>query len=330
MALDEHRHMTQSSELLYLSRRDLEGLGISAREVVESIERAIRGRARGQVWNAPKSALYPGDGRFFMSMLAVADDPPFAVVKSLGLNPDNAAQGRDSIGALITLFDSGSGLPLAIMDGGWVTAVRTAGLSAVAAEHLAGPAPKIAAFIGCGVQALSHLQAFAELYALTEVRAFARGAGARDRLCTSAQQLGIAAASAPSAQEAVEGADLVFSSVPSAPDLVPFLDPDWLKPGAFASAVDLGRSWQAENLDCFDRIVIDDLEQEAAMEKPMLRTELIDGDLASLVTGNRPGRQGDNERILFIFRGLALADLALSALAFERARETAAGISLEP
>ncbi|MCG8561379.1 MAG: ornithine cyclodeaminase family protein [Hyphomicrobiales bacterium] len=322
--------MTQSPELLYLSRRDLEGLDLTAGQVIESIERAIRGRARGQVWNAPKSALYPGGDRFFMAMLAVADDPPFAVVKSLGLSSDNAAEGRDSIGALITIFDGVSGLPLGIMDGGWVTAVRTAGLSAIAAKRLAGPAPRVAAFIGCGVQALSHLQVFAELYALRQIRAFSRGTHARDRLCRSAQQLGLAAVATASAQEAVEDADLVFSSVPSAPDLVPFLDPDWLKPGAFASAIDLGRSWQAERLSRFDRIVIDDLEQEAAMEESMVRRELIGGDLASLATGNSPARRSDDERILFVFRGLALADLALSALAFEHARKTGAGLHLEP
>lgn len=322
--------MTQSPGLFYLSRGTLEGLGLTARDVANSIEHAIRGRAQGRVWNAPKSALYPGDGRFFMAMLAVADDPPFAVVKSLGLNPENPARGLDSIGALITLFDSASGLPLAIMDGGWITAARTAGLSAVAAKRLARPESANAAFIGCGVQALSHLHAFAELYPLKEVRAFGRSAAGRDRLCRAAEHLELTAVPAASAQEAIEGADLVFSSVPSAPDLVPFLDPGWLEPGAFASAIDLGRSWQTDGLGRLDRIVIDDLEQESAMAQPMLPTELIDGDLAKLVTDGSPARRSDDERILFVFRGLALADLALAALAFERARETEAGVRLEP
>ncbi|MGI9383886.1 MAG: ornithine cyclodeaminase family protein, partial [Methyloligellaceae bacterium] len=70
--------MTRSPGLLYLSRNALEGLGLTAGDVAESIERAIRDHAQGQVWNDPKSAPYPGSGRFFMAMLAVADDPPCA------------------------------------------------------------------------------------------------------------------------------------------------------------------------------------------------------------------------------------------------------------
>ncbi|SEQ84140.1 ornithine cyclodeaminase/alanine dehydrogenase [Nitrosomonas sp. Nm51] len=70
-----------------------------------------------------------------------------------------------------------------MLDGGWVTAARTAGLSAVAAKRLAKIDSSVAAFIGCGVQARSHLKVFADLFPLTEIRAFGRGAENRDKLC---------------------------------------------------------------------------------------------------------------------------------------------------
>ncbi len=321
--------MTRNAEILYLARRTLEGLGLSTASVVAGIEHLIRERARSRAWSAPKSAVYRGEGRLFMSMLAAADDPPFAAVKSLGLNPRNPERGLPAIGALITLLDGDTGLPAAVMDGSWITAVRTAGLSAVAAKRLARPASAVAAFVGCGAQALSHLEAFAETFPLEEVRAFGRGAASRDALCRSAAGLGLKAVASASARQAVEGADLVVTSVPEAPDLVPFLDPSWLKPGAFVSSIDLGRSWPAEGWPLLDRIVIDDLELEAAMARPMLAPELVGGDLAGLVTGSLPARRSDTARIAFVSRGLALADLALAALAYERAREASAGVCLE-
>lgn len=321
--------MARRPDMLYLPRAALDGLELSASEVIARLEALIRARARGRAWSAPKSALRRDDGRLFMSMLATADDPPFAAVKCLGLNPANTADGLPAMGALVTLFDGLTGLPLAIMDGDRITAVRTAGLSAVAAKRLARPQSSIAAFIGCGALALSHLEAFAEMFPLEEIRAVARGAASRDRLCRAATGMGLKAFAGADARQAVEGADLIVTSVPETPGLAPFLDPGWLKPGAFVSAPDLGRSWLADGWPAFDRILIDDLAQEASMAQPMVPPELVAGDLAGLVTGGISARGRDERRIAFVFRGLALADLALAALVFERAKAASAGLSLE-
>lgn len=318
-----------TSGLVYLPRGLLQDLALTTAEMVETIETLTRGREDGTVWNAPKAALMPGDGRLFMSMLAAAEDPPFMVVKSLGMNPNNAADGLDIIGSLITLFDSRTGLPLAVMDGDWITAVRTAALSATAAKHLARPGSSVLAFIGCGVQADSHLNALAEMFPLSEIRAFGRGTANRDALCQAANDRGLTAIPSDSARAAIEGADLVVTSVPSGPDLVPFLDPGWLQPGAFAALPDHARPWLADGLAAWDRIVIDDAEQEARMADPMLDPALIAGDLRDLVVGRIPPRQTPEERTAFVFRGLALGDLALAALVYGRAAEQGAGTHLE-
>ena len=285
--------------LVYLPRGLLQDLAITTAEMVETIETLTRGREAGTVWNAPKAALLPGDGRLFMSMLAAAEEPPFMVVKSLGMNPKNAEQGLDIIGSLITLFNSRTGLPLAVMDGDWITAVRTAALSATAAKYLARPNSSVLAFIGCGVQAQSHLHALAEMFPLAEVRAFGRGTANRDALCRAAEDLGLTAIASASARDAVEGADLVVTSVPFGPDAVPFLDPAWLAPGAFAALPDHARPWLADRLADWDRIVIDDAEQEARMADPMLEAALIGGDLRDLVMGRIPPRQTPEERTAF-------------------------------
>jgi len=260
-----------------------------------------------------------------MATLAAADDPPFLAVKALVLNPDNPKNGLASINSLVTLLDSRSGLPLAVLDGNWVTAVRTAGLSAVAAKRLARPDASVAAFIGCGVQAHSHLQALAALFPLTEIRAFGRGTTSRDTFCRSAEKMGLTAVASETAREAMFDADLIVTSVTLSPQLVPFLDTRWLKPGVFVTMTDLAAPWLQESMAAFDRIIVDDLEQEASMDKPLVDPALVRGDLTGLVTGDAAERCTADERTAFVFRGLALGDLAVAGLAYQRACECSQG-----
>jgi ornithine cyclodeaminase/alanine dehydrogenase len=305
--------------LRYLSHDALESLRLTTDEVVASIEQVLRGLRHSRAWSAPKPVIKPPDGRYLMATLSAADDPPFMAVKALLLNPRNPARGLPSINSLVVLHDGDTGVPLAIVDGNWITAVRTAGLSAVAAKRLANPQASIIAFIGCGVQAQSHLRALAELFPLKEVRAFGRGAANRDALCRTAEGMGLAAVAAATARDAVSSADIVVSSVPLTPRPEPFIDARWLKSGAFASLPDLALPWLRESMGAFARIVIDDREQEATMPEPMVAPQLVSGDLADLVAGSVAEVSSRSERSAFVFRGLGLADLALAALAYRRA-----------
>lgn len=302
---------------------------LTVAEITGSIERLILERNQGRVWNAPKVVITPPDGRYMMATLAAADDPQILAVKTLLLNPRNTLRGLKSIYALVTLLDSDTGLPLALLDGGWVTAVRTAGLSAVAAKRLAREDATVAAFVGCGVQARSHLKAFADLFALKEVRVLGRGAENRTAFCKSVTEMGLTATACETAREALCDADLIVTSVTISPELVPFLNARWLKPGAFVTMTDLAAPWLADGMTIFDRIVIDDLEQEAQMSKPLVCPDLVSGDLADLVSEKILGRTNATERTAFIFRGLALGDLALSALAYWRACKMSQGILIE-
>src|SRR6476620_7283464 len=172
-----------ADKLPYLSEAFLDHLKISSLDLVSEIERQIIGQRRGEVWCAPKAVVLPGDDRYIMATLGVASEPRVLATKALVVNPRNAERGLATHNSLVTLLDSETGLPLALVDGNWVTAKRTARLSAVAATRLARDDASSAAFIGCGVQARSHREAFADLFPLREIRAFGRGGANRDALC---------------------------------------------------------------------------------------------------------------------------------------------------
>ena len=295
-------------------------LSISTTDMVSEIERLITGQRRGEVWCAPKAAVWPGDERFIMATLGVASEPRIVATKALVLNPRNAERGLPTLNSLVTLLDGETGLPIAVVDGNWVTAKRTAGLSAVAAKRLARADSTTVAFIGCGVQARGHLEALSDLFPLREIRAFGRGSRNRDALCRLARSRGMTALPCDAARDAVDGADMIVTTLTLVPEPVPFLDARWLKPGSFTTMTDLALPWLPETMSSFDRIIIDDLEQEAKMSKPMVKSNLVAGDLTELVCGDVPGRQSAGERTTFAFRGLAVGDLAVAGLAYVRAK----------
>ena len=98
-----------------------------------------------------------------------------------------------------------------------------------------------------------------------------------------------------------------------------------MKPGAYVNLIDLARTWCQDSLKEFDRIIIEDAAQEAEMSPQMIPEDLIGEDLLDLVTGRISGRSDARQRIAFIFRGLAIGDLALAILVFERAKKAGVG-----
>lgn len=314
-----------SAPFMYLSREALDSLGITAREAADAVESLIKRHAMKQAWAAPKVAITTPDGRYLNAMLAAADDPALIMVKAAALHPQNPEKGLPIINASITLLDSSTGQLIAVIDGNWVTAIRTAALSAVAALRLARTEPRSLAFIGCGVQAQSHLRIFSELFPLQEIRAFSRSRRNANILCRQAAHLGLQTVIAQTAQTAMEAADIVASAVTMTPSLPPFIDADWMQPGSLAIGTDMPTSWIYHKMKGFDRIYVDDSAQEAALSSPLARNCLIFADLTDLVLGEKPGRTNDQERLAFMFRGLSLADLALAALAYGKFQRLADG-----
>lgn len=311
----------------YLPDATLESLGIQPGEVVEAVEAALVAKAKDRLHTAPKSVLRPSDGRYLMSTLA-AGDPGLVVVKQVSVCPGNAERGLPTINGAILVLDGETGLLRAILGANWVTAFRTAALSAVAASRLANPEARTLALIGSGAQARSHLVVFADAFSLRRVSVLGRGQANIDRVCELARDLGLEAEATHDPQQALADADIAVSAVTLDVTLEPFLDARWLKPGAFASITDACIPWRPESLGAFGTVIVDDRAQESASEQPMLPPDRITDDLVGLVAGNArvTGREKPSA---FAFRGLALGDHAAAVLALERAEERGAGLILQ-
>ena len=317
--------MINAREVLFLTEAMLEGLGITTAEIIDCIEAAVVTEQNAQLWTAPKSALMPGDGRYMMTTLSVADTPQVTVIKAATVSPRNPARGLNGIEASVFVLDSETGLLRCVMGGNWVTAVRTAGLSAVMARRLGNPAATSVAFIGTGAQARSHLDAFAALFPLQEIRMVGRGRANIERLSEHAGRLGLTVRVCDGAQEALEGADLAVTSITLDYGTKPFLDARWLKPGAFAAITDLGIPWMPETMSALEAAYIDDRAQEAASERPLIAPSLVQGDLGEVVRGEVAAAYDPARRSAFLFRGLAIGDFAVAALAYQRALDKGVG-----
>ena len=184
--------MTAENALIYLSDDDLGALGIQYSEVADAIEAALIAKADGKLHTSPKTVILPGDGRYAMSTMAMGDDG-FIVTKQVTVCPENPARGLPAINGAIMVMDAQTGLLRAVLGANWITAVRTAALSVVAARRLADPDAETVAFVGAGVQAHSHLAAFSELFPLKRIRVFGRGKENADKLCRYAWGMGLEA-----------------------------------------------------------------------------------------------------------------------------------------
>ncbi|NNJ68856.1 MAG: ornithine cyclodeaminase family protein [Boseongicola sp.] len=305
----------------------LDALDISPSDIADAIEAALVEKAAGRLQTSPKSAILPGDGRYMMSTLAVGGDG-YTVLKTVGVYPDNAARGLPATTGAILVLDAETGVLRALLGAAWVTAVRTAALSAVAARKMADPASESIAFVGCGVQASSHLAAFRALFPLKKVYAVGRGRANVDRLVAEARGLGLEAEAAE-AEAAIRAADIVVTSITLNYEVAPFLDAGWMRPGTFAAITDLFIPWRDETAGAFGSIYVDDIEQERSSPKPMVSDELIAGDLTGLVAGPAFKRPADSP-CAFVFRGLALGDYAASVLALQRAEAAGVGQVISP
>ncbi len=318
-------HLTEDH--LYLPDAVLETLEIAPGEIADAIETALLAKAEGRLHVTPKSALLPGGGRYMMSTLATGDEG-LTVLKAVSVSPDNPGRGLAAINGAILVLDAETGLMRAVMGANWITAHRTAALSAVAARRLADPEAKVLGFIGCGVQAQSHLVAFRDQFPITRIVASGRGEASREALCAMARDMGLDAA-AGSPEDVLSTADIIVTSITLDYSIEPFLDARLLKPNAFAAITDLCIPWLPDSMSALGTVVVDDMEQERTAERPMLDPAAISGDLTDLVAGKIGARIGTRPAA-FAFRGIAIGDYAAAVLALKRAEALGAGQRISP
>lgn len=304
--------------ILYLSGSDVAGLSLETSAVMAALEQAFRLNASGQLLSAPKSSIWIGPGEGFQSLSVVDRERKLAAMKWIGLVPPGRA--ATTVNASILLSDAQTGAILCFMDAQRATALRTAGMSAVAGKYLARAQSRTIGFIGAGVQAQSHLDAFAStLASLRSVRVHSANPSNARGFADLAAARGLEAV-VTTADQVLES-DIIVTTVPHSPSLQPFLDAARTRPGAFIAAVDLARPWIDQSLAAIDLTVIDDESMRHASKPGSFIPPLEDAQatLSDLVSGAHPGRTHADQRILLASSGSAIADLAIGNLIYRQA-----------
>jgi alanine dehydrogenase len=144
----------------------------------------------------------------------------------------------------------------------WNSANRPAAMTAIAVQKLARADSVSIGFIGCGVQARSHFDVLRlVLPDLKEVVACSRSAASAERFVAMVRSAGLVARTTLEPREAIEGLDVIITTVPEGAQVLEFLDTAWVTPGAFVGAVDLARSWKPGTLRAMDILATDEREQ---------------------------------------------------------------------
>jgi len=320
-----------TSQLLYLTREDVEKVNLSMRTVIDLLEKAFLEKGRGKVEMPPKPGIHTMPDAFIHAMPAYIPALKSAGIKWVGGYPENFKRGLPYISGLLILNDVETGIPYAVMDCTWVTAYRTGAASALAAKYLARPESETVGILACGVQGRTNLEALSCLFKIKKVFAFdvlpeVEQSYVRDM----SQKLGLQIMGVKDPKRAVVDSDLVVTSGPILKHPTPTIDKDWLEPGAFASAVDFDSYFMPAAMAQMDRISTDDHSQFQYYKSVGYFQHTPDpyADLGELVAGLKLGRQSPEERTLAINLGLALDDMAVAPAIYQLAREKGLGTLL--
>jgi ornithine cyclodeaminase/alanine dehydrogenase-like protein (mu-crystallin family) len=298
---------------------------LSAAECRDAVERAFARLAEGRVPAARSVGFEAPSGSFHVKVALDGPGRPRFVAKVNGNFPGNPEQhGLPTIQGVLILADARDGRPLAIMDSGTVTAMRTAAASAVAASHLARRDAAVLAVIGCGVQGAAHVEAMREVRSFAEIRL-------RDVRAERAHELAARVGSqvnclvADAIGDATLGADVIVTCTSGTGFI---LDRAHVRPGTFVAAVGADNPHKREvhpSLMAVARVVVDDLAQCAAggdlhhaLEAEAMTQADMHADLATVVAGRHAPLDG-RTIVLFDSTGIALEDAAAADLAYERA-----------
>lgn len=317
--------------LLYLSRVDVEKVGLDMSTVIDLLEQAFREKGHQRVEMPPKPGIHPQTDAFIHAMPAYIPAMRAAGIKWVSGFPENKSRGLPYISGLLILNDADTGFPYAVMDCTWITAKRTGAATALAAKYLARPESKSVGILACGVQGRSNLEALATLFPIERVYAYDIRPESRDAYIEEmSQRYDFEFIPVEEPREAVVESELIVTSGPILKHPTPTILPDWMQPGAFASAVDFDSYWTPEALAQVDKLSTDDHDQFYYYRSVGYFQQTPDpyADLGELVVGLKPGRESELERTLAMNLGLAIDDMAVAPEIVRRARELGIGIEL--
>ncbi len=326
-----------SAELLYLSHADVESAGVTMPEIIERLEAAFRERGAGRAEMPPKPGIHPGapeSDNFIHAMPASIPALGAAGVKWVSGFPANTQRGLPYISGLLILNDPETGLPVAVMDATWITAMRTGAATAVAVKRLARAGAATLGILGCGVQGRTNLEAIeAVVPALADVRAYDIDPerAARFVMEMRVRFPRLRFTTAPTARAAVEPGDIVVTAGPIRARPEPSIEAAWLAEGSLGVPLDYDSYWKPEALGRADRFYTDDTPQllhTRAGGVYFRRIPDVYADLGEVVSGRKDGRRDESERLVCMNLGLALEDMATAPLVLERARARRLGTRL--
>ena len=319
---------------LVLTRSDVLAL-LTLPECIEAVERAFRLHAEGRTLPPGVLGVPAGGGGFHIKAAGLVGDPSYFAAKTNANFPANPGRGLPTIQGTVLLADASNGAPLAVMDSGSITALRTGAATAVAARYLARPDSRTATVVGCGVQGEIQLAALAAVLPLEQacvIDADADRAAGLAKRATHA--LGIRVEPAADLAAALRRSDVCVTCTPSRRPIVRQAD---VRAGTFIAAVGADSQGKQElepALVAAATLVVDLLEQCAeigelqhALGAGLLTRERVHAELADVIAGRRPGRTRADEITIFDSTGTALQDVAAAVVVYEKAR--AAGRGLE-
>ena len=314
----------------YLNRFDVEALAMTDDEILAAIEAQLAAQGRGEAVIEPRMHLEPGvaHGHFNVLRGSMGGAVDAAGVKVVSDFHDNYLHRLPSELAILLLMDRRTGVPKAIVDASMITDMRTGAVTAIGARYLARRGSKVLGHVGARGTAYWNVRLMDRIFDFDEIRVHSRRPESREAFAARLERdLGKRVVVTQDWESCVRGADIVVE----ASRLVeprPLLRAEWIAKGALVmpygtvSAVDVGVA------DIADKFLMDDFGQARAGRfgalRPMFECgKLHEGrfhaELGQVVAGLRPGRERDDETILFWHRGLSLSDIALGYAMLEKA-----------
>ena len=326
--------------MLVLSRAEVEGL-IDLDRLREAIAGAMADLSAGRVSMPSRiAAMVPARDALLAAMPAYLPSSGALATKLVSLFPRNTD--RPTHQAVIVVFDSENGSPLALMDGEAITAARTAAGSALATDLLARKDAQVLAVIGTGVQARAHLRAVPRVREFREVRVAGRDGERAMALLKEAKEWlpRPELRMTKSYAEAADGADVICACTHSAE---PVVRREWLKPGAHVTSVGYNTAGREVDGATFrDALVVVESRSATLAAPPAgsndiamaiaegaMTREHVHAELGELVSGARPGRSDASQITLYKSVGVAVQDAAAAAMVLESARKAGVGRTID-
>ncbi|MCO4055063.1 MAG: ornithine cyclodeaminase family protein [Bosea sp.] len=320
----------------YLNRLDIEALKITDEEILSAIESSLATQGHGEAVIEPRMHLEPGVARGHFNVLrgSLGGDIDSAGVKVVGDFVDNYQKNLPSELAILTLFDRFDGRPKAILDASGITDMRTGAVTAIGAKHLARKGSKILGHIGARGTAYWNVRLMDHLFDFDEIRVHSRRPESQNAFAERlARDLGKPVIATGDWRSCVEGADIVVEAS-RLPEPAPMLRTEWIKPGALVVPYGTMSAVELSLTDIMSKLVVDDWGQcktgkfgslRAHVEAGKLSEKTLHAEMGQIVAGLKPGRERDDETILFWHRGLSLSDIALGHMMLEKGNRLGIG-----